>query len=118
MSTNQATKFKPQKKSTIALLCLIAMLAIGDLDYITGYQIILMLVYILPIGFATIYVGPAFAMLVAFLSVAISVASDVWAGIPKPEMPIMVLNAGIALAVFVISIGLLHALKARLPQRE
>jgi len=117
-SRSGTTAFKSQKKFTVALFCLIAMLIIGDLDYLTGYQISLLVVYILPIGFATIYVGPAFAILLAILSLAISIGSDLWVGIPYSETPVMVLNATIALTVFVISIGFLQALKCILLRRE
>ena len=117
-SQNGITVFKSQNKFTIALLCLIGMLVIGDLDYLTGYKISLVVVYILPIGFAAIDVGPAFAILLAILSIAISLGSDVWAGIPDAEMPLHILNAAIALIVFIISIGLLQALKHILLRRE
>ncbi len=94
------------------------MLIIGDLDYLTGYQISLLVVYILPVGFATIYVGPRFAILLAILSVAISIGSDLWVGIPSSMMPIQVLNASITLIVLIISVGFLHALKHTLLQSE
>jgi len=110
--------FKSQKKSIIALICLIWMLIIGDFDYLTGYKISVVVVYILPIGLAAIDVGTAFAILLAILSVAISIASDLWVGIPDSELPIQVLNATIALAVFITSIGLLQTLKRILLQRE
>ena len=118
ISRNGTTVFKSQKKFTVALLCLIGMLIIGDIDYLTGYKISVVVVYILPIGVAAIDVGAAFAILLAILSVTISIGSDLWVGIPYSEMPIQVLNATIALIVFIISIGLLQALKSILLQRE
>lgn len=93
------------------------MLIIGDIDYLTGYKISVVVVYILPIGFATIDVGAAFAILLAILSVAISIGSDLYVGIPYSEMPLLVLNATIALIVFITSIGLLQELK-RSPLRH
>jgi hypothetical protein len=106
--------FKNLKKSTVAILSIIAVLIIGDIDYLTGYRISLLVVYILPLGFATIYVGPVFALFLAVLSVAISIATDLWAGIPHVEYPEMIWNGAITLAVFVIAIALLHALKVSL----
>jgi len=110
--------FKNQKKSTIALLSLIAILIIGDIDYLTGYEISLLVLYILPIGFATIYVGPAFAFLLAILSIAISICTDLWAGMPYSAAPMMIWNAAVALAVFAIAIALLQALKRSLLRRQ
>ena len=117
-SRSGTAAFKSQKKITVALFCLIAMLIIGDLDYLTGYQISLLVVYIIPVGFAAIYVGPRFAILLAILSIAISICSDLRAGLPYPETPVMVLNGTIALTVFVISIGFLQALKRTLLRSE
>ena len=119
MSVRQTgTVFTSQSKLAIVIYCLIGILLVGDLDYITGYQTSILAVYILPIGFAVIEVGPAFAVLLAISSVAISIASDVWDGIPSSEMPMHLFNKAVALAVFFISIGLLHALKQILLRRE
>jgi hypothetical protein len=110
-----ASVFQNQRKIISALLCGCAVLVIGDLDYVTGYEISLLTVYILPIGVATISVGAAFATFLAITSIAISVGSSLWAGIPQGEIPIMVLNAAIALAVFLVSIRFLVHFK-RHPQ--
>ena len=50
--------FKGRKKFDAALLCLIGILLIGDFDYLTGYQISLLVFYVLPVGYAAILVGP------------------------------------------------------------
>ena len=94
------------------------MLVIGDLDYLTGYKTSVIVVYILPVAIAAVDVGAAFAILVAVLSMAISLGSDLSDGIPYSEMPTHVLNAAIALSVFILSIELLRALKRILLQRE
>jgi hypothetical protein len=109
--------FGNQKKKGAALLCLIAMLIIGDLDYLTGYRVSLLVFYILPVAVATIYVGPGFAAGLALMSIAISIASDYWAGIPAAETPVMYLNAAIALVVFIIAIVLLEALQRRIRRK-
>jgi xanthine/uracil/vitamin C permease (AzgA family) len=56
-------------------------------------------------------VGPAFAAFLAILSIVVSVCSDIWAGLPYSERPILFENAVIAFAVFAVAICLLHALK-------
>jgi len=120
MSANQSGTivFKSQKKFTAALLCLIGIFIIGDIDYLTGYQISLLVFYILPVGIATIYVGPVFAILLAILSIVISICTDFWAGMPYSETPILVWNVSIVLSVFIIVIGLLHALSRILLRLE
>ena len=105
------TVFTSQSRLAIVIYCLIGILLIGDLDYVTGYQTSILTVYILPIGFGVIEVGPTFAVLLAVLSVVISLLTDLWDGVPSAEMPIHLFNKAVALAVFFISIALLHALK-------
>jgi len=117
-SQGEATIFKSQKKITIALACLAGILVIGDLDYLTGYKTSVIVIYILPIAFATIDVGAAFAILLAVLSIAISLGSDLLDEIPYSEIPTQLLNAAIALTVFIISVELLQALKRILLRRE
>ena len=112
------TVFTRQSKMAIAIYCIIGILLIGDLDYITGYQTSILTVYILPVGFGVIEVGPAFAVFLAVLSVVVSIATDIWDGLPSSEMPMHLFNKAVALAVFLISIGLLHALKRILLRRE
>jgi hypothetical protein len=112
------TVFIRQSKMAIIIYCLIGILVIGDLDYVTGYQTSVLTAYILPIGFGVIEVGPGFAVFLAVLSVVVSLATDLWDGIPSSEMPSHLFNKAVALAVFFISIALLHALKQTLLQRK
>ncbi len=112
------TVFKGQTQFTLGVLCFIGMLLIGDLDYLTDYKTSVISVYILPIGFAAVDVGTGFAVLLAILSMAISVASDIWAGIPHSELPTKMLNTTIALTVFIISIVLLQGLKRIMLRRD
>ena len=93
------------------MLCLMATLIIGDVDYLTGYRISLLTYYILPIGFATIYVGAPFAASLAILSIVISISTDFWAGMPLSDTWIKAWNASIALSVYFIVIGLLYLLR-------
>jgi hypothetical protein len=112
------TVFKNQTRFNLALYCLIGMFVIGDLDYMTGYRTSVIAVYVLPIGFAAVDVGTGFAIVLAILSMAISIASDLWAGLPSSDLPTKILNTGIALTVFIVSIVLLQELKRVLQRRE
>jgi hypothetical protein len=111
------TVFTSQSRLAMVIYCLIGILLVGDLDYITGYQTSILTAYILPIGFGVIEVGPAFAVLLAVASVVISLATDLWDGVPSSEMPIHLFNKAVALVVFFISIALLQALKRILLRR-
>lgn len=117
-SRSGTVAWKGRKKFIAALLCLIGIVVIGDIDYLTGYKISLLVFYILPVGLATIYVGPGFAISLAILSIVISVSTDFWAGMPSSETPVLLWNVAIVLSVFVIVIGLLHALNRILLRLE
>jgi len=49
---------KIREKFLPAFLCCVATGVMGYLDYITGYQISLLVFYVLPVGYAAILVGP------------------------------------------------------------
>jgi signal transduction histidine kinase len=105
---------KGQQRLIPALLCLIGLWIIGLIDYSLGYQISLLVFYILPIGFATLYVGPAFATMLAILSVVIWNGQDFLAGMPYPGMAIVFWNGTIVVSLLMIVIGLLNALNRTL----
>ena len=115
---HSGTVFTNQSRLAIVIYCLIGILVVGDFDYITGYQTSVLTVYILPIGFAAVEIGPAFAVFLAIASIAISIGSDLWDGMTSSEMPMHLFNKAVALAVFLISVALLHALKRILLRRE
>ncbi len=117
-SPTGATVFTRQSRLALSIYCIIAILLIGDLDYLTGYQTSILTVYILPVGLAAIDIGAGFAVFLSVASVAISIASDIWDGMPSSEMPTHLFNKAVALVVFLISIGLLLALKRKFLKRE
>ena len=113
MVSNPADTLAPgnRRNLTAALLCFIAMLVIGDIDYLTGYRVSLLAFYILPVGLATVYVGPIYALVLAALSIAISIATDFWAGMPAADAPVKYWEGSVSLIVFIVAIGLLYTLK-------
>jgi len=110
--------FKDHKKANAVLLCLMAILIIGDIDFLSGFRISLLTFYILPIGIAAIYVGPAFAASLAILSIAISLSTDFWSGMPLSDAWVKACNASIALSVYFVVIGLLRVLNQILLRLE
>jgi signal transduction histidine kinase len=63
-----------------------------------------------PVGFATIYVGPFFAFALAIFAIVVSKGGDLLAGMPYPGNAIFIWNAAIAISFCVIVICLLHML--------
>lgn len=107
-------KRKGAPRLVYALLCLIALWSIGTIDSMIDYRISLLVLYILPVGFATIYVGPVFAVFLAGLSVVLWKCGDYLAGMPHPGFVILFWNGTIVFTLFVIVIALLDLLRRTL----
>ena len=108
------TRPKGTRKLLSGLLSLAALCLIGLIDYWADYRLLFTVLYVLPIGFATIYVNRTYATILAILSVVFSNVGDIWAGAPSPGNAIRLWNDGIVLALFLIVIHLLDALRRTL----
>jgi signal transduction histidine kinase len=109
---------RDHRKLRSGLLCLIALWIIALIDYSLGYQISLLVFYILPIGFATLYAGPAFATFLAILAVVLWKGGDFLSGAPNPGLPVLIWNGTIVISLFAIVIYLLNALQQALAGLE
>ena len=105
-----ANRPKGTRKLLSGLLSLAALCLIGLIDYWANYRLLFTVFYVLPIGFATIYVNRSYAMVLAILSIVLWNAGDIWAGAPPVSSAIRLWNDGIIFSLFVIVIHLLDAL--------
>lgn len=69
-----------QSRSAIRALAICGVLFVGLLDYLTGYEISLSVIYIIPIALAEWFVSARFAYLIAVLSVIAWLFTDTLAG--------------------------------------
>jgi signal transduction histidine kinase len=69
-------------RSSLTGACLLLTGLIGYLDYLTGYERSLLLLYLLPVSLAAWFGNFAFALAMVAVCVSVSVVSDVAAGIP------------------------------------
>jgi len=99
-----------KRKLLSGLFCMIVLWLIGLIDYWADYRLLFTVLYVLPIGFATVYVNRAYAILLATFSVALWTGGDILAGAPSPGSVIRLWNDGIVLSLFLIVIYLLDAL--------
>lgn len=104
------TRPKGTRRFVIGLLCMVVLWLIGLIDYLADYRLLFTVLYVLPIGVATVYVNRTYAMVLAVLSVAISTGGDMLGGAPSQSMVIRLWNIGIIVSLFLIVIYLLHAL--------
>jgi len=72
----------PRFKFFLAIACLLLACLVGYVDYLTGYERSLLLFYLLPISLAAWFGSLAFGLAIVLVCVAVSVVSDVAAGIP------------------------------------
>ncbi|MCE0499677.1 MAG: sensor histidine kinase [Methylacidiphilales bacterium] len=105
---------KSERKFFSGLLCLVVLCLIGLIDYRADYHLLFTVLYVLPIGFATIYVARTYAIVLAILSVILWNGGDILAGAPSPGLAIRLWNDGIVLTLLLIVIYLLDALRQAL----
>ena len=92
---------------------LVAVIAI--LDYLTGFRLSFAIFYFVPIALATWYAGERFGVITTFLSFILSASAGLINARGMPENQLIVLWNGLTpLALFLIIVGLLHKLQARL----
>jgi signal transduction histidine kinase len=93
-----------------ATLVLVAL--IGAADFLTGFQVSLLVFYFLPVSLAVAAAGWRFGAFIAGLSVATWLVGDFAAGAHFANLLIPAWNAEIALGTYLILIWLLHSIVA------
>jgi hypothetical protein len=96
---------------------LLAMMIIGYVDLVTGYELRMELFYLVPISYATWFVGQRVGILFSFMSLVTIVSSDVIAGKKYTQFTTEVWNGAMYFVFYVIVTGLLK-LRKILQQRE
>jgi signal transduction histidine kinase len=94
------------------VVALLLVLAVGLVDYFSGYQIYLSIFYLLAISFAIWNVGALFAVGVAALSIASWLVGDWAAGVVYPNRFVPVWNSLITFGFYLVVIWLLARLKS------
>src|SRR5437899_2975563 len=92
---------------TLVIACLFLVGVVGYIDYLTGYERPLLLFYLLPVSLAAWFGSLPTAPGIAVVSIAVSMLSDVAAGIPALGF----WNAGMAFISYGLFAGLLSKLR-------
>src|SRR5947208_3553560 len=98
--------FRVSRKALV-VACLFLVAIVGYIDYLTGYERSLLLFYLLPISLAAWFGSLLTALGIAVISIAVSLLSDVAAGIPALGF----WNAGMAFVSYALFAGLLSKLR-------
>lgn len=112
-------RFEALPKQVVMLACILFVIMVGCVDYLTGYETFFFTFYLLAIFWGTWRVSAAFGALISALSVAAWVSSNIEAGAHYSSYFVPVWNAGIMLAIYWIIVFLLSRLKkVQLEQEE
>lgn len=106
-----ATAIQRSRILTIAI-ALLLVIAVGTIDYISGYQIYLSIFYLLAITFALWNVGVLFAVFIAALSIISWLLGDWAAGVAYPNRFVPIWNALITFGFYLVVIFLLSRLRS------
>src|SRR5881296_4630259 len=94
-------------RKRLVLTCLFLVGVVGYVDYLTGYERPLLLFYLLPISLAAWFSTFFMGLGIAVISIAVSMLSDVAAGIPAVGF----WNAGMAFISYALFAGVLSKLR-------
>jgi diguanylate cyclase (GGDEF)-like protein len=106
--------FSPQRRSIILLSTFILIVLIGILDYVTGFEISLSLLYVVPISLATWYINSRAGYVTIGISVGVSILSNAAAGQTYSHEIIWYWNGFTRLLLFVLILWLLQEFKRAL----
>jgi signal transduction histidine kinase len=88
------------------------LIIIGLVDYLTGFEILFSVFYLLEVGLAAWFVGRGFGLVMSVLSVAVWIGGDVAAGAHYSRPFVPVWNAMILMVVYFIVVWLLTSLRS------
>ena len=100
-----------RSQSTLIALTCGLLLLVGVVDYLTGYEISVLIFYLLPVSLAAWFVSRRFAVLVSSLSVGIWLAGDIGAGAIYHNKALLAWNTTIVLGFFLVVTWLLASLR-------
>ena len=105
-------KLEQCSRTTLVVAGLFLLVLIGVIDYLTGYELMFSVFYLLEVGLATWFVGKTFGLVMAALSVVAWIGGDVAAGARYSTPLIPIWNALILLVLYLIVVLLLASLRA------
>src|ERR1039457_638128 len=96
----------------LILAGLAVLVVIGIIDYLTGFEMLFSVFYLLEVGLAAWFVGKGFGLLMSVLSVLVWIGGDLAAGARYSNPIILVWNALILVVFYFIVVWLLSSLRS------
>jgi signal transduction histidine kinase len=98
-------------RGQIILACTLATLLVGYLDYLSGPQIVISVVYVVPIAIAALFAGAAAAVGLSILSILVSLTSDYALGLSVSALYVPAINGALRLLFFLFLVFVLSRLR-------
>ncbi|MDE2402605.1 MAG: hypothetical protein KGL90_13160 [Burkholderiales bacterium] len=115
MSTLHLSKVMKNPPLSVAALLIVAVIGLcGLFDYVTGYEVSVFVVYLLPIGLAMRYFGTGGGVVVAFICSAAWIVADLQAGHPYHQSWVVYWNGLNRLVFFLCAVAGIHHTQATL----
>ena len=105
-------RFEEQSRGLFVLAAFVLVIAVGFVDYASGWELSFSAFYLLAVGLASWFVGNGFAVLISVLSVAVSLVGDLATGERYTNRLAPWWNASIVLSFYVVVVALLGKLRA------
>jgi signal transduction histidine kinase len=99
-------------RPTLVTVGLLLLAVIGVVDYLTGFEVLFSVFYLVEVGLAAWYVGKGFGLLMSILSAVAWIGGDVAAGARYSSPLIPIWNALILMACYFIVVWLLTNLRS------
>jgi signal transduction histidine kinase len=100
-----------QSRTWIASACLLTTFLVGYLDYLSGPEIVISVVYAIPISTAALFVGTAPAIGLSVLAILVSLGSDLAAGLSPRALDVPAANGALRLLFFMFLVFVLSRLR-------
>jgi signal transduction histidine kinase len=99
-------------RTTLVLAGLAMLAVIGAIDYLTGYELLFSVFYLLDVGLAAWFVGRGFGLLMSVLSAIVWIGGDLAAGASYSSRWVPIWNALILMVFYFIVVWLLTSLRS------
>lgn len=111
-------RFERQSRTLVVVVTLAIVIAVGVVDYVTGWELSFSVFYLVAVGLATWFVGTRFAIFISVLSVAVSLGGDLANGGRYSSGLVPFWNASIVLGFYFVVVALLAKLRSLYGQLE
>ena len=105
-------RFERQSRTRVVASTLFIVVAVGVVDFVTGWELSFSVFYLLAVGLAAWFVGRRFALFISVLSVVVSLAGDLATGGRYSSRLVPWWNASIVLTFYFVVVSLLIKLRA------